>query len=97
MQAVDREAALACSENRSHVRHPGRNASVQMYMRKVANASFNQKPSHHSMVTRFPNHWCATLRDDRGDPLEVALDAVYASTRRSVSRKMMHPTFSIAP
>ena len=35
----------------------------------VAKASFSQIPSHHSMVTRSPNHmWAISWCDDLGDP-----------------------------
>ena len=39
---------------------------------KVANASLSQMPSHHSMVTRSPNHMCASLvGDDLGHALAL--------------------------
>ena len=44
----------------THRCHWGRNASVQRISMKVANASFNQRPFHHFIVTRSPNHMWAS-------------------------------------
>ena len=35
----------------------GRQASIVSRAMNVANASFNQMPFHHRIVTRLPNHW----------------------------------------
>ena len=36
---------------------PGSVLLVPIYSIKVANPSFNHSPSHHAIVTRFPNHY----------------------------------------
>jgi hypothetical protein len=38
----------------------GRHASIVSSAMKLANASFSQMSSHHAIVTRSPNHWCAS-------------------------------------
>ena len=46
--------------NASQRFHSGRWAFVAFICMRLANASLSQVPSHHAIVTRFPNHWCAT-------------------------------------
>jgi hypothetical protein len=38
------------------IRHSGRQRSTILNAIQVANASFNQRSSHHTIVTRLPNH-----------------------------------------
>ena len=64
----------------------------------VANPSFSHRLSHHSGVTRSPNHWCAISCATVAATIFFAGSAPYfASTSISVSRNVMHPKFSIAP
>ena len=54
--------------------------------------------SHHCIVTRSPNHWCAiSCARIEAIVLRVFTDAACASASRSVSRKKIAPVFSIAP
>ena len=53
-------AALRSKLKVVHRNQSGRNASQHAISMKVAKASFNQMPFHHFMVTRSPNHMCAT-------------------------------------
>ncbi len=64
----------------------------------VANASLSQMPSHQPMVTRSPNHMCASsCAITSATRSSSARAASASSTRRAVSRKVMQPRFSIAP
>jgi len=64
---------------------------------KVANASLSHRSSHHTMVTKLPNHWCiiscSRVFYIRSYPdLTFTFDCwIYASL------KVTRPTFSIAP
>ena len=53
-------AAVRDSPNATHRSHSGRKASVALISMNVANASFSQMPFHHFIVTRSPNHMCAS-------------------------------------
>ena len=64
----------------------------------VAKASLSQMPSHQPIVTRSPNHMCASSwAIDVGHPLELGAGRWALSTSRAVSRKVMQPRFSMAP
>ena len=64
----------------------------------VAKASFSQMPFHQRIVTRSPNHMCAsscaTVSATSSSSAGVALSG---SISRSVSRYVTRPRFSIAP
>lgn len=72
--------------------------SVARVSVKVAKLSFSQMSFHHFMVTRLPNHWCASswliTRDTR---FFCLMPAVASSISKSVSRYVTRPQFSIAP
>ena len=53
-------AALRSSPKNVQRSHSGRNASQAAISMNVANASFSQMPFHHPIVTRSPNHMCAS-------------------------------------
>ena len=79
-------AALPWSKS-SQMRHSGFHAATTLYAIQVANDSFNQRSSHHCMVTQLPNHWWASswvttsaIRFFTGS------DAVAGSRRSAVSR-----------
>ena len=92
------KAAVRESPNVTHTFHSGRNASVHFVSMKVANASFSQMPFHHLIVTRSPNHMCATSWwITTATFCNSGSDARAGSTSRSTSRNVMHPKFSIAP
>ena len=65
---------------------------------KQANDSLSQRPLHQAMVTRLPNHWWAsswvTTVQTRW---RWEAEAVTGSTRRSTSRYVTRPQFSMAP
>ena len=64
----------------------------------VANASFNQMPFHQRIVTRSPNHMCASSwATTSATSCCSPIVAVAGSTRRTFSRNVMQPRFSIAP
>ena len=39
---------------------PGKQKSTQRYMINEAKPSLSQRWVHHSIVTKLPNHWCAS-------------------------------------
>ena len=55
-----RTRPCATSPKSTQTFHSGRNASVHFISMNVANASFSQMPFHHFIVTRSPNHMCAS-------------------------------------
>ena len=64
----------------------------------VAKASLSQMPFHHFMVTRSPNHmWASSWAITSTTFCSSAWVACSGSTRRSVSRKVTQPRFSMAP
>ena len=77
----------------------GRQAASGLFAIQVAKPSFSQMSSHHFIVTRLPNHWCAISCE------MIAGDAACArrprsspgSTSSSRSRNVIAPAFSIAP
>ena len=62
-------------------------AASGLFAIQVANPSFSQMSSHHCIVTRSPNHWCA-ISCARIDAIffRVSTDADFDSASRSVSR-----------
>ena len=82
----------------SSMRHSGFQAASGLLAAHVANPSFSQISSHHFIVTRLPNHWCASscaITD--ATALRTPIEAVASSTSSMRSRKVMAPAFSIAP
>ncbi len=64
----------------------------------VANASFSQIPFHHRIVTRSPNHMCASsCATTSATMASSGWVAFSGSASRRFSRNVMHPRFSIAP
>ncbi len=64
----------------------------------MAKASLSHKSSHHSMVTRFPNHWWASSWViTSATRFCTASGAVAGSASSATSRKVTAPAFSIAP
>ena len=52
-----------------------------------AKLSFSQRASHHAMVTRFPNHWCAISWDTMLATIcFVPAEVFSGSTRIAISR-----------
>ena len=65
---------------------------------KVANASFSQIPFHQRIVTRSPNHMCASsCAIVSATSRRSAKVASASSMSSSVSRYVTSPVFSIAP
>ena len=65
---------------------------------KVAKASLSQMPSHQPIVTRSPNHMCASSWAITSATRSSSARAARSmSTSSAVSRKVMQPRFSIAP
>ena len=76
----------------------GNTSSVILAAIQSANDSLSHRSSHHAMVTRSPNHMCAsswhvTLAFER----RCATVALAASSNRMSSRNVMRPGFSMAP
>ena len=91
-------AECAASTARADASYSGRICPVIRRAIQVAKASLSQRSSHHGMVTRSPNHWCAsscavTLISACSCPTV----AVFASSSSSASPKVTAPAFSIAP
>ncbi len=64
----------------------------------VAKASLSQIPFHHFMVTRSPNHmWAISWQTTSATRSSSTRAALAGSTRRTDSRKVTHPRFSMAP
>ncbi len=64
----------------------------------VANASFSQMPFHHRIVTRSPNHMWASSWATTSATFSVRRGCSWPDRASSrLSRKVMHPRFSIAP
>ena len=53
-------ATVTPRANVFHCSQSGRHASIVTRAMNVANASFSQMPFHQRIVTRLPNHWCAS-------------------------------------
>ena len=69
-----------------------------MFAIQVAKPSFSQMSSHHFIVTRSPNHWCAiSCEMIDATVLRVPSDARSGSAKRYSSRNVIAPAFSIAP
>ncbi len=78
--------------------HSGFHVADGFFSTQVAKPSFSQMSSHHFIVTRSPNHWCASscpITD--AISLRVPREARVSSASRRVSRNVMAPEFSIAP
>ena len=64
----------------------------------VANASFNQMPFHQRIVTRSPNHMCASSCETTSATASRSFWVLVAGSSSSrFSRNVMQPRFSIAP
>ena len=100
---VDRSASrpravcVSCTALRS-IRHSGFHAASGLLAAQVAKPSFSQMSSHHFIVTRLPNHWCAiSWAMIEATLLRRLTDERSGSTSSSRSRKVIAPQFSIAP
>ena len=80
-------AASRSTPKPTHIFHWGRRSSVQRTSMKVAKASFSQMPSHHSIVTRSPNHmWAISWATTVATRCFSASDALFGSTSNADSR-----------
>lgn len=78
--------------------YSGCSYSVDNVSISVANDSLSHRSFHQFMVTKLPNHWCASSWKMTRDTLFFCLTpAVASSIRRSVSLYVTKPQFSIAP
>ena len=78
--------------------HSGCIAATGLFSIHVANPSFSQMLSHHCIVTRSPNHWCAiSCAITSATSFFAPTDAVFWSISSAVSRYVIAPKFSIAP
>ena len=59
LSASERVASAACTRA-ALTSQSGRKRSMIFSPIQLANASLSQMSSHHAMVTRSPNHWCAS-------------------------------------
>ena len=92
------KAAVRSRLKVSHRFQAGRNASQAATSMKVAKASFSQIPFHQRMVTRSPNHMCASsCETTSATSCSSVWVAVAGSTSRTLSRNVMQPRFSMAP
>ena len=78
--------------------HPGFQASNGLDSIQVAKPSFSQMSSHHAIVTRSPNHWCA-ISWEITEPISLYAQAgaFFSFSRSKASRKVIAAVFSIAP
>jgi hypothetical protein len=92
------KAELRACWKSSHIFHSGRQSSTIEKAIQVANDSLSHRSSHHSMVTRSPNHMCASsCAITSATRLRSARLMVFGSTSSSVSRNVTAPAFSMAP
>src|SRR5579885_1666555 len=56
--SVENGAAFSCWKSTQRFQSGRQSATVRNSI-QVAKASFSQRSSHHSIVTRLPNHWWA--------------------------------------
>jgi len=94
LRAAEKPSVVYCS----HILYSGKSASMQKCSMKAAKPSFSHSPSHQAMVTRLPNHWCASsCATTMATRCFCCGDAVASSTISAVSRYVTRPQFSIAP
>ena len=80
-------AASRSTPKPTHIFHWGRKALVQSTSMNVAKASLSQMPSHHSMVTKSPNHmWAISWATTVATRCFSASDAVLESSKSADSR-----------
>ena len=91
-------AALRERANWFHTSQSGRYASTASIAMNVANASFSHRPFHQRIVTRSPNHMCASscATVSATSSCSPCVD-VAGSTSSAASRYVMQPRFSMAP
>mmetsp|Transcript_21651 Transcript_21651/g.56511 ORF Transcript_21651/g.56511 Transcript_21651/m.56511 type:complete len:291 (-) Transcript_21651:554-1426(-) len=83
---------------RSQIRHSGKRLSTASQPTQVAKPSFSHRWVHHCIVTKLPNHWCASSWHTT-----YAMSVLFWSEVRSalysryVERYVTRPQFSIAP
>ena len=83
---------------RSHTSHCGLKWSEHFVPIHEANPSLSQRLSHHAIVTRSPNHWCAISCASTSKILSFVFSDDFAgSNKRMLSKYVMPPQFSIAP
>ena len=77
----------------------GRHAASGLLAAQVAKPSFSQMSSHHFIVTRLPNHWCAISWATTDATIFALVDRCRSasSTSSARSRNVIAPAFSIAP
>ena len=93
--SIVRSSSTAVSFSKPHFGYSFAASFVSIH---VANPSFSHRLSHHAIVTRSPNHWCAiSCATTSATSFFAASAPSFFATRRSVSRNVMHPKFSIAP
>ena len=81
-----------------HISHSGNSQSTAFVPIQDAKLSFSQRSSHHSIVTRSPNHMCAiSWATTSATRCRVPADEFWLSTNSAVSRYVTAPQFSIAP
>mmetsp|Transcript_10139 Transcript_10139/g.33528 ORF Transcript_10139/g.33528 Transcript_10139/m.33528 type:complete len:204 (-) Transcript_10139:987-1598(-) len=91
---------MLCSFTRNWLQtcHSGNKWSIARHPTHVANPSLSQSWDHHSMVTRLPNHWCASSCPTTYPILCFALTGVFPSSNSIMdARYTTRPQFSIAP
>ena len=94
--ASRRNASSVSRTWRRHTPHAGLNSSTIFTAMYVAKLSLSHASFHHVIVTRLPNHWCATsCATESKISWRLSADACVGSHARSVMRYVMHPAFSI--
>mmetsp|Transcript_94997 Transcript_94997/g.284755 ORF Transcript_94997/g.284755 Transcript_94997/m.284755 type:complete len:258 (+) Transcript_94997:1953-2726(+) len=82
----------------SHIRQLGKSSAQIECSIHVAKPSLSHRSSHHSIVTRLPNHWCASSwMTTSATRCSWREDALASSMSKSTSRYVTRPQFSIAP
>ena len=90
--------AVVSSTSSNSKCHSGFHAPTALVSIQLAKPSFSQMSSHHRMVTKSPNHWCAiSCAITTATRLRSSTDACWSSSWSSACRYVMKPVFSIAP
>mmetsp|Transcript_7850 Transcript_7850/g.12366 ORF Transcript_7850/g.12366 Transcript_7850/m.12366 type:complete len:289 (-) Transcript_7850:637-1503(-) len=100
LRSESRPRPIDCSlvRNCDHTFHSGYRWSMARHPTQVAKPSLSHSCDHHSMVTRLPNHWCASSWPTTYPMLCLALVGVLPSSNSMrLARYTTSPQFSIAP
>lgn len=79
------------------ISHSGCSFAVVRASIQLAKPSLSHRSSHHAMVTRLPNHWCAiSCAATVNTPCLVSMLATAGSSNNEYSKVKIAPQFSMA-